>query len=56
MKLNVHLRDELIDYETKFGKWKIQLTIQINFISSKDSGETRTRHTKSHNMGSDDGQ
>ena len=29
---------------------KIQLTIQINFISSKDSEETRTMGTKSHNM------
>ena len=47
MKLNVHLRDELIDYETKFGKWKIQLTMQINFISSKDSGETCTMYVKS---------
>ena len=50
MKLNVHLRDELIDYETKFGKWKIQLTMQINFISSKDSGETCPWHTKSDNI------
>ena len=24
--------------------------MQINFISSKDSGETRTIHTKSHNI------
>ena len=30
-------------------KWKIQLTMSINFISSKDSDETRTMHTKSHN-------
>ena len=27
--------------------WKIQLTVSINFISSKDSNETRTIHTKS---------
>ena len=27
-----------------------QLTMQINFISSKDSEETRTIHTKSHNI------
>ena len=27
-------------------KWKIQLTMGINFISSKDSDETRTMHTK----------
>ena len=50
MKLNVHLHDELIDYETKFGKWKIQLTMQINFISSNDSEETCPWHTKSDNI------
>ena len=27
--------------ETQFREWKIQLTISINFISSKDSDETR---------------
>ena len=30
--------------------WKIQLTMTINFISSKDSDETRTMHTKSNNV------
>ena len=29
------------------GEWKIQLTMEINFTSSKDSNETRTMHTKS---------
>ena len=29
---------------------KIQLITQINFISYKDSEETRTMHTKSHNI------
>ena len=32
------------------GQWKIQLTMEINFISSKDSNETRTMHTKSDNI------
>ena len=32
------------------SEWKIQLTIAINFISSKDSDETRTMHTKSNNV------
>ena len=32
------------------SNWKIQLTIQINFISSKDSNKTRTMPTKSHNI------
>ena len=26
------------------GECKIQLTVEINFISSKDSNETRTMH------------
>ena len=30
--------------------WKIQLTMAINFISSKDSDGTRTMHTKSNNI------
>ena len=32
-------------YKTQ-GKLKIQLTMKSNFISSKDSGEIRTMHTK----------
>ena len=47
-KLRVHSRNELIDYETyQYGEWKIQLTMSINFIISKDSDETRNMHTKS---------
>ena len=37
------------DYKTQ-SEWKIHLTMQINFISSKDSEETRTMHTKSSNI------
>ena len=44
-----YLSDMINDHKTR-RKWKIQLTTQINFISSKDSEETRTMHTKSHNM------
>ena len=47
--LKVHSCDEVINYETQFGQWKIQLTMQINFISSKDFREIRTMHTKSDN-------
>ena len=36
--------------EETFSEWKIQLTMAINFISSKDSDETRTMHTKSNNV------
>ena len=48
--LTVYSSNEVIDYETQFGEWKIQLTISINFISSKDSDETRNMHTKSDNI------
>ena len=37
------------DHKTQ-NEWKIELTMQINFISSKDSDETRTMHTKSDNI------
>ena len=39
----------LIDYKTQL-EWKIQLTISISFLSSKDSDETHTMYTKSHNI------
>ena len=46
------------DHKTR-REWKIQLTISINFISSKDSNEACTMHSKSHNieimMGSETG-
>ena len=38
------------DYETQFGEWKIQLTMSVNFISFKDSDETRNTHSKSNNI------
>ena len=50
MKFKAHIPNEIIDHETKFGERKIQLTMRINFISSKDCGETRTMHTKSGNI------
>ena len=36
--------------EQTSSEWKIQLTMGINFISSKDSDETRTMHTKINNV------
>ena len=39
--LKIHSSNEVIDYETQFGEWKIQLTVSINFISFKDSDEIR---------------
>ena len=44
-----YLIDIINDYKTQ-GEWKIQLTMEINFISSKDSNETRIMHTKSYNI------
>ena len=43
-----YLSDMINDHKTRI-EWEIQLTMQINFISSKDSKETCTMHTKSHN-------
>ena len=50
MKLKVHSHNKVIDYETPFGEWEIQLTMQISFVSSKHFEETRTIHTKSDNI------
>ena len=33
-----------------FGEWKIQLTMQITFISSLDTGEICTMDSKSDNV------
>ena len=44
-----YLRDVINDHKTQ-SEWKIQLTMEINFISSKpDSDETRIMHAKSIN-------
>ena len=45
-----YLSDMINDHKTWRRDWKIQLTMQINFISSKDSDETRTMYTESHNI------
>ena len=47
--ISPYLSNMINDHKTKRG-WKIQLTVQISFISSKDSEETCTMHTKSHNI------
>ena len=48
--LKVHSSNEVFHYRTQSGEWKIQLTMSIIFISSKDSNETRNMHTKSDNI------
>ena len=45
----IHAGNTIIKHKTQSER-KIQLTIAINFISSKDSDETRTMHTKSNNV------
>ena len=48
-----YLADMINDHKNK-GEWKIQLTAEINFISSiPDSDETRIMHTKSNNRNYD---
>ena len=42
--------DNIITNHKLKNEWKIQLTMAINFISSKDSDETRTMHAKSNNV------
>ena len=39
----------VIDHKTQ-GKWKIQLTMLINIMSSKYSDGIRTMHTKINNI------
>ena len=41
---------DIIDNHKTQGEWKIHLTMAINFISSKDSDETRTMHTINGNI------
>ena len=44
-----HSGDKVWLEETS-SEWKTQLTMAINFSSSKDSDETQTMHTKSNNV------
>ena len=48
-KWRIYSGNKIIEHKTK-SEWKIQLTMANNFISSKDSDETRTMHTKSNNV------
>ena len=45
----IYSGNTITELKTKI-EWKIQLTRTINFISSKDSDETRTMHAKSNNV------
>ena len=44
-----YLRD-IINNHKNHGEWKIQLTMQIAFISSLDIGEFRIMNSKSDNV------
>ena len=48
-KIKPYLRDIIIDLQ-RSDAWKIQLTIAINFISSKDTEEESVMHSTSDNM------
>ena len=41
---------DIINSRKTQGEWKIQLTVAINFLSSKDSNKTRTMHFNSENI------
>ena len=44
-----YLSDLINNHKTQ-GEWKIQITMALDFICSKDSRETRIMHTKSDNI------
>ena len=47
----VHSANNVIDYETTLGEWKIHLRMSINFMPSKDdSDEACNMRTKSDNI------
>ena len=47
--IKLYLSDIINDHKTQ-GEWKIHLTMEINFFSSKDSEEICTMHSKSNNI------
>ena len=48
-KWKIHSGNKIIEHKTQ-SEWKIQLTMAIDFISSKDSDEARTMNAKSNNV------
>ena len=48
-EIRPYLNDIMNNHKTQ-GELKIQLTTTINFMSSKNSNETRTMHSKSNNI------
>ena len=48
-KIKPYLRD-LIDFYNTKGEWKIQLSMQITFISYTDANQVQLMHSKSNNV------
>ena len=49
-KITPHLYDLINDHMISRRVWKIQISTRVNFISSKDTGETRTIYVWSDNV------
>ena len=48
-KIRSYLNNMINNHKAR-GEWKIQLSMKINFVSSKDNNESRRMHTKSDNI------
>ena len=49
-KITPHVYDLINDHRIARRVWKIQISMRVNFISSKDTGETRTIYVWSDNV------
>ena len=49
-KITLHLYDLINDHRITRRVWKIQISMRVNFSSSKDTGETRTIYVWSDNV------
>ena len=49
-KITSHLYDLINNHRIVRRVWKIQISMHVNFISSKDTGETRTIYVWSDNV------
>ena len=47
-KIRPHLGN-MIDKLKKLGKWTIQSTMKVKFVSSKDNDDKQSMHSKSNN-------
>ena len=50
-KITSHLYDLINHHRIPKGVWKVQISMHVNFISSKDTGETSTIYIWSDNVG-----